>query len=149
MYALWSDPDVCRYSGEVLDYEGNLIPTPVSGSVFSDKIIDFWERAAQDGWGFRWAVMLRRATNEFAGTVGFNSLTDPSEIAYHLLPSFWGKGYMAEACRAAIDWRMRLGPTGIEAFIEPDNERSTTMARRLGLTETAEKSGTALRFLGA
>lgn len=136
MYGLWSDPYVCKYSGIVKDYNGNLIDTPVAGRTKSNLIIDFWQRAVVDGWGLRWAVLLQDSDEAFTGTVGFNSLTTCSEIAYHLLPKHWGQGIMTEACEAAIDWRRGNGATQIEAFAEPKNIPAIALARRLGMIAT-------------
>jgi len=109
---------------------------PAASPAESDKIIDFWRRAATDGWGFRWAI-IDRSTSLFVGHIGFNSLGALSEIAYHLLPAHWGKGIMSEAGRAAIDWALKTNPeTTLEAFIEPDNAASIALIERLGLTAT-------------
>jgi RimJ/RimL family protein N-acetyltransferase len=133
MYQLWSDRDVCRYSGEVKNYEGVVLTMPAKTTSVSDQIIDFWERAASDGWGFRWAVS-DLVTNVFIGIVGFNSLSTTSEIAYHLLSSAWGKGFMSEAAGAAMQWRLEQGNChAIDAYIEPDNVKSAALAKRLGL----------------
>jgi len=145
MFRLWSDPEVCRYSGVVRDYAGNSIDMPAATSAESDLIVDFWIRAARDGWGFRWAVMIADG-NGFAGTVGFNTLTDCAEIAYHLLPDYWGRGVMNEACQAAIDWRRGDRGSGIEALIEPDNSASIALVRRLGLSPTGEFSEGSQRY---
>ena len=143
MYALWSDPAVCEYSGTVRDYAGNVIDMPARTREASDRIIDFWQRAAADGWGFRWAVSLE---GEFTGTVGFNSLRECAEIAYHLRPTFWGRGIMQEAATAAIAW---LGDraTAVEAFIEPDNQASIALAIRLELHATPTFSEGAQRYV--
>ncbi len=144
MYTLWSDPAVCEFSGVVRDYDGQLVPTPVVSIADSDRIIDFWIRAVADGWGFRWAVKLDAG---FAGTVGFNSLGDCAEIAYHLCPAYWGAGIMREASAAAINWVQARGTTTIEAFIEPDNGPSIALAERLGLTATPAFSDGAQRYV--
>jgi RimJ/RimL family protein N-acetyltransferase len=136
MYQLWSHPDVARYSGEVTDYDRTKIPMPASAPTESDKIIDFWQRAAADGWGFRWAI-IERASSTFVGHIGFNSLGTVSEIAYHLKPDHWGKGIMSEAGRAAIDWALTTNPeTILKAFIEPANAGSVALITRLGFTAT-------------
>ncbi len=140
MFSLWSNAEVCRYSGTVTDYDRIEIPMPAATSGESDKIIDFWERAAADGWGFRWAI-LRPANNQFIGHVGFNSLGEVSEIAYHLHPDHWGEGLMSEAARAAIAWARAAAPeTVLEAFIEPANLSSARLARRLGFSPTGRVS---------
>ncbi len=136
MFELWSHPEVCRYSGIVSDYEGNQLPMPAATPAVSDKIIDFWQRAGADGWGFRWAI-VERETDVPIGIVGFNALGPTSEIAYHLHPAHWGKGFMFEAVTAAVDWRLaRGGCADLEAFIDPANERSIALAERLRLCGT-------------
>ena len=146
MFALWSHPEVCRYAGPVADYDRNPIPMPAANAAASDLIIDFWLRAAADGWGMRWAIE-DRATSAFRGIVGYNSLTTCAEIAYHLLPAFWGQGMMHEAAQRAIDDRRAAGVRQIEAFIEPANAASIALAERLGLSPQPEFSEGAQRYL--
>ena len=147
MFALWSSPEVCEYSGAVSDYERNLLPMPAGSPEVSDKIIDFWVRAAVDGWGFRWAI-LRADNAEFIGALGFNALGACSELAYHLHPSAWGQGFMSEACKAAVAWvEQSYGCAQIEAFIHPDNLGSIALAERLGLSPDGSRSEGALRYL--
>lgn len=140
MFRLWSHPEVCRYSGTVTDYDRNEIPMPAATPRDSDKIIDFWEQAAADGWGFRWAILLR-SNDQFVGHVGFNSLGEVSEIAYHLHPDNWGQGLMSEAVGAAIAWAQASMPeTVLEAFVEPANLSSVRLVHRLGFSATGRIS---------
>lgn len=145
MFDLWQHPEVQRYSGPARDAEGKNIPLPATSAADSDRLIEFWLKAAADGWGFRWAV-LEAQRETFLGHIGFNSLADCSEIAYHLHPAHWGRGYMAEAARAAIDWRREGGASEIEAFIEPGNQGSIALALRLGMTATSTISEGARRY---
>jgi len=155
MHTLWSDADVCRYSGHVTDYDRNPIEMPARTVSDSDLIIEFWRRAAQDGWGFRWAVLVAGVdSHAFVGTVGFNSIGQRSEIAYHLIPAYWGLGYMNEAAVAAIDWCMQTTRAQapphmreIEAFIEPANQPSIALAERLGMVATDYMNEGARRYL--
>lgn len=140
MFRLWSHPDVCRYSGTVTDYDRTEIPMPAASPAESDKIVDFWQRAAADGWGFRWAI-LDRSSGEMLGHIGFNSLGPVSELAYHLHPDHWGKGVMSEAAAAAVDWARHSTPeTILEAFIEPENKGSIRLALRLNFTPKGQFS---------
>ena len=100
MFALWSDPEVCRYSGPSVDSLGRPIPLPARSPEASDAIIDYFVRARAGGTGFRWALVLC-ADGRFVGTLGMNSLGDCPEIAFHMHPRFWGRGLMTEAARAA------------------------------------------------
>lgn len=146
MFQLWSDADVCKYVGPVKDYAGAPIHMPVTTSANSDRIIDFWLKAADEGWGFRWAVLTRDPDPAFAGIVGFNALKPCAEIAYHLSPAYWGRGIMTEASKAAVDWARDHGVTEIEAFIEPENTASIALAKRLGLRATDDYSDGAQRY---
>lgn len=155
MFDLWSSEAVCRYSGDVTDYQRNPIEMPAKSSHESDRIIDFWQQAALDGWGFRWAVMApekQKHEQVFVGTVGFNSLEQCSEVAYHLIPIHWGHGLMSEATAAAIDWRTKTVQSirthcEFEAFIEPGNVPSIALATRFGFQPTDYVSDGARRYL--
>lgn len=119
MFQMWSDPEVCRYSGPAVDISGGTITLPAESSDDSDKIIDFFLSRSEDGTGFRWAV-ISRYSKTFLGAIGFNSLSDSCELAYHLDPKYWGNGLMSEAANAAINWALSdFGAKEIEAFIEP------------------------------
>ena len=142
MYRLWSNADVCRHSGPLTDYDGKAIPSPIRSKCDSNRLLDFWIRAADAGWGFRWAVMSRE-TGDFMGAAGFNALGPCSGYAYHLHPDHWGQGIMSEASLAAIDWRLQPDScadicTSIDAEIDPDNIASMRLAERLGLRPTDE-----------
>ncbi len=146
MFSLWSHPDVCRFSGTVTDYDRVEIPMPAASSEDSDRIIDFWQRAAVDGWGFRWAI-LERSSGHMVGHIGFNSIGPTFEIAYHLHPDHWGKGIMLDAAQAAIGWARRSHPGAeLDAFIEPDNQGSIRLASRLNFVPTDEFSDGAQRY---
>ena len=147
MFDLWSREEVCRYSGPACDYERRPIALPASSPADSDKIIDFFVRSAVDGTRFRWALQTR-AERAFVGIAGFNQLGPCSEYAYHLHPRFWGQGLMTEASALAVDWlRGQPDCTQIEAFIEPANLASVTLATRLGLRPTGELSDGAARYV--
>lgn len=146
MFEMWRQAAVQEFSGPAQDEFGVQINLPAQTHQDSDRLIRFWLQAAMDGWGFRWAVLLRE-DESFIGHIGFNSLTNCSEIAYHMNPQRWGHGYMTEAVNTAIDWRIRSGARQIEAFIEPENAESIRLALRLGMAPTSEFSEGARRYL--
>jgi ribosomal-protein-alanine N-acetyltransferase len=136
MFLLWSRREVCRYSGPALDWAGSPIRLPATVRADSDKIIEFFECAAVAVRGFRWAV-VKRESEEFVGTVGFNSLSPAAELAYHMRPEYWGLGLMREAAEMALGWlRMQYPRLRVEAYIEPGNVSSVRLARRLGFQTT-------------
>lgn len=146
MFALWSDPEVCRHSGPIRDVEGRRIPSPVHDSSQSDRIIAFWTRAHSEGRGLRWAI-CDRVSGEFLGATGFNSLGECAEYAYHLRPPYWRQGVMTEATGAALRWIRATGCSQVEAFIEVANANSVRFAERLGFRHTGETTDTTMRFL--
>ena len=144
MFALWSAPEVCAYSGRAFDVHGDEILLPAQQAGDSDRIIAFFQALQAEGVGCRWAMRLRQRADAggadagaFVGALGFNTLDFDgagacAELAYHLHPHFWGSGLMLEACRAALDWlSMRDGVRMVEAYIEPDNLQSIRLADRL------------------
>lgn len=147
MFLLWSDDRVCRHSGAARDWSGDRIRLPASSRADSDKIIEFFKRAAEGGRGLRWAV-VRRQDEEFLGSIGFNSFSPAAELAFHLRAEFWGRGLMREAAECALGWLQEYRPElAVEAFIEPDNERSIGLARRLGFQPTGTFDGGAQRYV--
>lgn len=146
MFALWSSPDVCRYSGRITDRDGNIIPSPVRDRADSDKIIEFWTAAQDDGWGFRWALVLRHS-GEFVGTAGFNSLGTSSEYAYHLHPDHWHQGMMSEASAAAFEWVAgACSCTEIDALIASENANSIAFAERWGFRPNGVPTDHVVRY---
>jgi RimJ/RimL family protein N-acetyltransferase len=147
MFALFADPEVCRFSGRARDAQGQEIVLPVTVRADSDRIVAlFLAGAAQGGW-FRWAV-LRREDRRFLGAAGFNRLGEVSEIAYHLLPEFWGSGVMREAAGAALEWvGARPGHRTVEAKIQKGNRRSVALAASIGFDLAGEDEEGRLRFM--
>ena len=146
MFEMWRQAAVQEFSGPAQDESGAQIDLPAQSHQDSDRLIRFWLRAAKDGWGFRWAMVLNEDRG-FIGHIGFNSLADCSEIAYHMNPHYWGHGYMTEAAEMVIDWRVSTGAKEIEAFIDPDNAGSIALALRLGMMPTSEFAEGARRYL--
>ncbi len=57
------------------------------------------------------------------------------EIGWRLATPFWGKGYVTEAGRALIDYAFgTLGLPEVVSFAVHDNERSTSVMERIGMT---------------
>ena len=137
MFDLWSQPEVCEYSGEATDLDGNSIALPARSASDSDKIIEFFSSHQDQGVAFRWAMILKQ-DHAFVGAVGFNSVGVTSELAYHLNSEYWRLGLISEACVAALSWLQSThDPEIVEAYIEPSNMASLRLATGLGF----EKSG--------
>jgi len=85
-----------------------------------------------------WTVILR-STGEFVGDCGLTLQrvddAEEIEVGYHVRASLQGNGYATEAASAARDFaRDRLGLHRLIAIINPANQPSQGVARRIGLT---------------
>lgn len=57
------------------------------------------------------------------------------EIGWRLATPFWGKGYVAEAGKALIEYAFgTLGLSEVVSFAVHNNERSTAVMQRIGMT---------------
>lgn len=105
----------------------------------SDALADRCAGLVRDqGWG-PWAVELR-ATGEFIGLVGLHApagdlpFSPCVEVLWRLAFAHWGRGFAAEAARAAVEFG--FGPLELEeivAFTVPANRRSRAVMERLGM----------------
>ncbi len=85
------------------------------------------------GFGY-WAVD-EKDTNNFVGCVGlWQSPGWPElELGYWLIKEQQGKGYAIEACKRCIDYaREVLNAPSLVSYIDPSNEPSIRLAKRLG-----------------
>ena len=146
MFGMWSDPDVCRYSGQARDRFGDPINLPARTPFDSDKIIEFFLHRSDDGMGFRWA-MLEKRTGKFLGAIGFNHLAPRAEIAFHLSPVAWGYGYAHEALEEALRWAAEVRIRLVAAWIEPNNGRSIALITKANFSPTGAVSEGASEFV--
>ncbi|WP_331459319.1 GNAT family N-acetyltransferase [Paenibacillus sp. FJAT-27812] len=78
------------------------------------------------------------------GTCGYHYLrkTDDvftAEVGFDLSKRYWGKGLMFEAMKVVIDFGFsKMGLTIVDATVEPENERSIRLLRKLGFEREIE-----------
>jgi RimJ/RimL family protein N-acetyltransferase len=65
-------------------------------------------------------------------------LSDDYEIAWHLHPEHWGRGYATEASAAVLKRAFAAGVPEVIAIIREQNEPSKLLARRLGMEYVGE-----------
>jgi ribosomal-protein-alanine N-acetyltransferase len=71
-----------------------------------------------------------------AGFYDWNPKVRSAESGYDLRPEHWGRGLMAEALTAILDFAFgRLGLNHAQIVLMPRNGRSRRLAERLGFTE--------------
>lgn len=85
--------------------------------------------------GFGMFSVIDKASGQWLGQMGpWQPAGWPgTEVGWAFRRSAWGKGYATEAAIAAMDWACDyLGWTDIIHSIDPDNQASQALARRLG-----------------
>jgi len=126
--AITNDPDFMRFVGGVYDRQENWARVL--------RYIGHWAAL-----GFGLFAVEEKATGRYVGNVGlalfergigadFDSFP---EAAWMIAQWAEGQGYATEAMRAAIDWHeRRFGPQRLVCIIDPANEASLALAKKLG-----------------
>lgn len=128
-FALNSDPDVMRFTGEP------LLTSLEAGKQAIASYPDFDEV----GYG-RWACVLKE-TQAIIGFCGLKYLSDLDEVdvGYRFLPQYWGRGLASEACKASLDFGFRtLGLDQIIGLVLPDNAASIRVLEKAGMQSDGE-----------
>ncbi|MCC9043322.1 GNAT family N-acetyltransferase [Myroides sp. M-43] len=130
MYAMRSDAKVMQY-----------IPRPLSTDVSEavDYINSLEERMVAKEC-INWAITLKE-NGEMIGTIGFYRMKLEhyrAEAGYMLLPTYHGKGYVAEALNRIVKFGFsEMGLHSIEALIDPDNIGSMKVLEKCGFVKEA------------
>jgi RimJ/RimL family protein N-acetyltransferase len=103
-------------------------------------------RNAQDEQGFSTWAVVEKETGNVVGDAGFglSAPTGEPDLGYTFAAAVWGRGYALEAANACIGAAFaHLPHRRLVAKIEPGNERSLRLAKRLGLqpVETIDVDG--------
>jgi RimJ/RimL family protein N-acetyltransferase len=128
MFPVYGDAEVMRF-----------IPGGALASIGATRsMLEKYVRE-QDEHGFSsWAV-VRRATGDVIGDVGFG-IFEPSgeiELGYTLARAFWGAGYATEAATACLSIGLAgLGVPRIITVVDQENVASLRVALRIGMTMT-------------
>jgi len=125
----FSRPEVVRGQG---------FAAPADLAVATDELCWYFVDLFAERSGFRWGITLRDRP-ELIGSIGFYKWVDAqAEVGYDLDPAWWGKGIMAEALAAALDFA--FGPMQlqrVEALVLVMNERSARVLERAGFAREA------------
>lgn len=124
LFALNSDPEVMRYTGEPL-WE-SVEQTRARITAYPD-----FER-----YGFgRWACILK-SEQRIVGMSGLKYLEDLGEVdvGYRFFPAYWGRGLATEAAAAALGFGFDvLGLERIIGLVLPDNRASVHVLEKIGM----------------
>lgn len=122
LHHLFTNADVRRY----------LMDDQIVGIDWIDDVIDASQRQFEEtGYGL-WALRQR----DRIPLIGFCGywLFDQLQLAYGLLPAYWGRGLATEAAQAAIDHGFRhVGFSEIVAAADAPNTASFGVMERLGM----------------
>jgi ribosomal-protein-alanine N-acetyltransferase len=84
-----------------------------------------------------WAVATQ-ADDAMIGSCGFNALSSTqgwAELSYDLARSYWGRGFIAQAVGACLDWAFaRPEINRVHAYVMVGNGRSERVLERAGFT---------------
>jgi [ribosomal protein S5]-alanine N-acetyltransferase len=124
LHELWGDARAMRF-----------IPGAAQATVEATRrrLESALERAPA-GWGF-WGLEEREGRLIGGAGVFPEAWEGPEfELAYHVVPSAWGRGYATEAGRALLEatWR-ETDLDRVVAFAFEDNVASTRVMRKLGM----------------
>jgi RimJ/RimL family protein N-acetyltransferase len=123
---LFSDPDVMEFSDD----------GPRDAEWVNDWVEEQMRRYEASGIGHMAVV-----ESDSRAVLGYCGLAkeeiegrQETEIGYRLLRDSWGKGYATEAARAILNYAHAKGIKRVVATIDPSNEASLRVAKRLGMT---------------
>lgn len=97
----------------------------------------------QESW-LNWIVRRARdgqAVGYVQATVRPGPGGPAASVAWLIGMPYQGFGFATEAARALVSWLREKGVPEIAATVHPGNHASVTVARKLGLRPTAERSG--------
>jgi RimJ/RimL family protein N-acetyltransferase len=123
-YDIYSRPEVARWIG-----------APAEPAEIKVRI-ERWSEPTTDPTYGVWAVEERSVPDRPIGSVLLRPLPpdeEDVEVAWHLHPRVWGRGYATEIGRVAARRAFETGIEEVFAIVRPGNERSTAVARRLGM----------------
>lgn len=125
---LMSDPEVMRFS--------------LSGPMKDDQQIkDYFQKRVLDHhlqYSYGLYAVFNKIDNSFIGGVGLLTQNIDGqtkvELAYRLLPQYWGQGFATEACLAVCQYAfVQLGMKELISIIDPNNTQSLKVAKRIGM----------------
>jgi [ribosomal protein S5]-alanine N-acetyltransferase len=123
-YDVYSRPEVARWIG-----------APMEPAEIRIRI-ERWAEPTDDPTYGVWAVEERSQPGRPIGSVLLRPLPpdeEDVEVGWHLHPTVWGRGYATEIGRAAARRAFDTGIDEVFAIVRPGNERSSKVARRLGM----------------
>lgn len=129
IYALSREPEVTRYQSWL------RLSSEEAVRQWVQNAIDHNRRAPRYAYNL---AIVTQADAEAIGWIGWGRAADPTlgdhDFGYALTPSAWGKGYMAEALRAAVTFMFEaLGARQVFGECAARNQASARVMEKAGL----------------
>lgn len=124
LFRNFADPEVAKWFFE----------HPYTELTQATQIIDAFIKEFEQGQGITWAITLKES-RAYIGTCGYGDLeiADQGEIGFDLAKAQWGRGLMAEALTAIIEYGFEvLSLRQIEAHTYSHNTRARRLLEKLG-----------------
>lgn len=124
---LMADPEVMRFS-----LQGPLNKEQAE-KYFEKRVLSHYKEH-----GFGLFALFLKENKKFIGFSGLIRQTidgkQEIELAYRLHPQFWSQGFATEAAIAVTEYAFqKLHPEYLISIIDPNNERSLKVAKRIGM----------------
>ena len=122
-------------------------PDPELRKAYAEMLEGCLKHPDQWDWYAMWMIELKDGTH--IGDLCFKGLDADgiTEIGYGILEDFQGRGYAAEAVRAALDWAFRdPAVTAVEAETDPGNLASQRVLEKCGFTPNGKIGEEGPRF---
>jgi RimJ/RimL family protein N-acetyltransferase len=123
-FKIWGDGEVMRFVDK--PFESVEVARRALGNAI----------AAQQKYGFCLWAAVEKSSKKVVGCCGFHPYECGAalELAYHFMPSSWGRGYATEAAAACVEYGFeQLNTAKIVAFTHPDNADSSRVLEKIGM----------------
>jgi ribosomal-protein-alanine N-acetyltransferase len=136
----WREEDFDAFADLMADREvTRFLMGPLDRAASDVAAARLKEQVERLGYGF-WALEVPGVA-PFIGLTGllpvaFDAPFTPAvELGWRIARAHWGRGYVSEAARAAVDFGFQeLGLDELVAFTVPANTRSRAVMKRIGMT---------------
>jgi RimJ/RimL family protein N-acetyltransferase len=118
-------------------YEYTCETPPASLPALRDRFARLEARRSPDGTQ-AWLNWLLLVSGQAVGYVQATVTAAEADVAWVVGVPWQGRGYASEAARAMISWLRSAGVRVVRANIHPEHSASQRVARKAGLSRTAE-----------
>ena len=103
---------------------------------FTRELLKYWINNYEDGGYFNWVIELRENGQAIGdiSVVKLDERIEAAEIGYCMCRSYWGRGIMAEALKAVMDYLFDVaGLNRVAACHDANNAKSGRVMEKAGM----------------